>query len=125
MTMQPSESDIKARQHADHPEPGDYWAERLCPHYLVYYFDPIRDEVRYFDKVIRVTDGWYWDTGSRPRKSRAEFEKLLHYSSPNYLGNDIFLCDVIPNAMKPYVEEGQQIDAEEAKMTLSPTLAFC
>ena len=123
--MPPPSKWDQAREHADHPQPGDYWSEHLCPYYLVYFYDPIKDEVRYFDKQIREIDGWYWDETSRPRKSRAAFETLLHYPLPNHMGNDIFLCNVIPNAMQTYVEEGQRLDALEAQVALTPTLAFC
>jgi hypothetical protein len=118
-----AEWDARNRQHADHPEPGDYWMEHLCPYYLVYSYDPVKDEVRYFDKTIHEEDGWYWDVTSRPRKSRAEFERLLHYPPPSTIVS--FLCDVITGSMKSYVEEGLNLDAEKAPSILTPTLAFC
>lgn len=86
-------------QHANNPQPGDYWQELFIPIRLVIRVDS--GIVEYLDSQIHVktvdADHWTWDINKPSCLCMvAEFSEFLQYSSKSM--KDEYWCNVVPKA---------------------------
>lgn len=101
----------KNKQAFLNPQPGDYWNEMMIPYFVI--VQKIGTLFVVLNKVIRTTNGWYFDYNNPSVYSKYDIENDVKYSSAK--GKEIdsslptFVADVrrsenIDTVVKQYLE---------------------
>lgn len=86
MAYDPEAQEALEKKHSEHPEPGDYWEDHLCPVLLVTWTDGT--DVEYLcaqehRKKVSTTH-WAWDHSKPPKRTTvADFTRRLRYKTDN------------------------------------------